>query len=153
GGAYVPLDPANPEERALFILEDSGAALLLTKEPPSEAPRVPMVSLDGDREQISNAAKSNPPNATTAENAAHVIYTSGSTGTPKGVISAHRASVNRFAWMWRTYPFTASEVCCQKTALSFVDSIWEIFGPLLQGVPLVILDDDAVRDPSRFVAA
>jgi amino acid adenylation domain-containing protein len=156
GGAYVPLDPANPEERAQFILQDSGAALLLTKEPLHEsglASRVPVICLDTDWEQISRAAESNPPNAATAVNAAHVIYTSGSTGRPKGVISAHRASVNRFAWMWRTYPFTADEVCCQKTALSFVDSIWEIFGPLLQGVPLVILDDDAVRDPSRFVAA
>ena len=156
GGAYVPLDPANPDERAQFILQDSGAALLLTKEPLHEArlvSRVPVISLDTDWEQISRAGESNPPNAATAVNAAHVIYTSGSTGRPKGVISAHRASVNRFAWMWRTYPFTADEVCCQKTALSFVDSIWEIFGPLLQGVPLVILDDDAVRDPSRFVAA
>jgi amino acid adenylation domain-containing protein len=153
GGAYVPLDPANPEERAVFILEDSGAALLLTKEPLHQSPRVPVVSLDGDREQISSAGESNPSNATTSGNAAHVIYTSGSTGRPKGVISAHRASINRFAWMWRAYPFTAGEVCCQKTALSFVDSIWEIFGPLLQGVPLVILDHDSVQDPSRFVAA
>jgi amino acid adenylation domain-containing protein len=153
GGAYVPLDPANPEERAVFILEDSGADLLLTKEPLHQSSRVPVVSLDGDREQISSAGESNLSNATTAGNAAHVIYTSGSTGRPKGVISAHRASINRFAWMWRTYPFTAGEVCCQKTALSFVDSIWEIFGPLLQGVPLVILDHYSVQDPSRFVAA
>jgi len=148
GGAYVPLDPANPEERAVFILEDSGAALLLTKEPLDRF-SVPVVSLDN----ISSAGEPNPPTATTAVNAAHVIYTSGSTGRPKGVISAHRASVNRFAWMWRTYPFQAGEVCCQKTALSFVDSIWEIFGPLLQGVPLVILDDDAVKDPARFIDA
>jgi amino acid adenylation domain-containing protein len=149
GGAYVPLDPANPEERALFILEDSGAALVLTKEPLQLASRVPVVSLD----EISRAGESNPPIATTAANAAHVIYTSGSTGRPKGVISTHRASVNRFAWMWRAYPFQPGEVCCQKTALSFVDSIWEIFGPLLQGVPLVILDDDTVKDPARFITA
>lgn len=150
GGAYVPLDPANPEERALFILEDSGADLLLTKEPlPSPVPVVSLDSLD----EISDANESNPPNVTTAANAAHVIYTSGSTGRPKGVISAHRASVNRFAWMWRAYPFQPGEVCCQKTALSFVDSIWEIFGPLLQGVPLMILDDDTVKDPARFIDA
>jgi amino acid adenylation domain-containing protein len=153
GGAYVPLDPAYPEERALFILEDSGASLLLTKEQSSLTSSVPVVSLGRDWEQISRAAESNPPNQGTAENAAHVIYTSGSTGRPKGVISAHRASINRFAWMWRTYPFAQGEVCCQKTALSFVDSIWEIFGPLLQGVPLVILDDDSVKDPKRLVAA
>jgi amino acid adenylation domain-containing protein len=156
GGAYVPLDPAYPEERALYILEDSGASLLLTKEGLIESPltaRVPVVSLDDESEHISVVNASNPQTKHTAENAAHVIYTSGSTGRPKGVISAHRASVNRFAWMWRTYPYAHGEVCCQKTTLSFVDSICEIFGPLLQGVPLVILDDDSVKDPKGLVAA
>src|SRR6185312_15884671 len=89
----------------------------------------------------------------TAQNAAHVIYTSGSTGRPKGVISSHSASINRFAWMWQEYPFAADDVCCQKTSLSFVDSIWEIFGPLLQGVPLCMIPDEVVKDPAQFVAA
>src|SRR5689334_7026608 len=53
--------------------------------------------------------------------------------------------------MWQTYPFAAGEVCCQKTSLSFVDSIWEIFGPLLAGVPLVIFPDDVVKDVDRFI--
>src|SRR6185369_13539113 len=92
GGAYVPLDPAYPEERALYILEDSGASLLLTKEGLIESPltaRVPVVSLDDESEHISVVNASNPQIKHTAENAAHVIYTSGSTGRPKGVISAH----------------------------------------------------------------
>ncbi|HEY6147837.1 MAG TPA: AMP-binding protein, partial [Thermoanaerobaculia bacterium] len=36
-------------------------------------------------------------------------------------------------------------------ALSFVDSIWEIFGPLLAGVPSVVLPDETVRDPRALV--
>jgi non-ribosomal peptide synthetase component F len=66
-----------------------------------------------------------------------VLYTSGSTGTPKGVVGTHRGALNRFAWMWQAFPFGADEVCSQKTALNFVDSVWEIFGPLLQGVTAV----------------
>ncbi|MEP6743434.1 MAG: amino acid adenylation domain-containing protein, partial [bacterium] len=155
GGAYVPLEPSYPEERTSFMLADSGASLLLTQQRLIESLpgiSVPVICLDIDSTVLSPASETNPISDVTAENAAHVIYTSGSTGTPKGVISAHRASVNRFSWMWQTYPFASGEVCCQKTSLSFVDSIWEIFGPLLQGLPLVIIEDDAIKDPARFVA-
>ncbi|WP_349665956.1 AMP-binding protein, partial [Paenibacillus polymyxa] len=31
GGAYVPIDPTYPEERIRYMLDDSGAELLLTQ--------------------------------------------------------------------------------------------------------------------------
>ncbi|MEK7785395.1 MAG: condensation domain-containing protein, partial [Chloroflexota bacterium] len=51
GGAYVPMDPAYPPERLAFMLEDSGASVLLTQE--KLAPRLPanttrVVCLDSD---------------------------------------------------------------------------------------------------------
>src|SRR4029079_5077913 len=55
--------------------------------------------------------------------------------------------------MWRVYPFQPGEVCSQKTTLSFVDSIWEIFGPLLQGVPSVMLSDTVLKDIPLFIEA
>jgi non-ribosomal peptide synthetase component F len=61
--------------------------------------------------------------------------------------------MNRLEWMYQTYPFSSREVCCQKTALSFVDSIWEIFGPLLHGIPNVILPEDLVVDPDLLIGA
>ena len=53
--------------------------------------------------------------------------------------------------MWKTYPFDAGEKSCQKTSLSFVDSIWEIFGALLQGVPTVIVPDAVAKEPQLLV--
>jgi len=44
--------------------------------------------------------------------------------------------------------FRPGEVCCQKTNLGFVDSVWEIFGPLLAGVPSVILSQEALSTQS-----
>ncbi|NJM40630.1 MAG: amino acid adenylation domain-containing protein [Anaerolineae bacterium] len=73
-----------------------------------------------------------------AGDAAYVIYTSGSTGKPKGVLGTHRGALNRAHWMWRAYPFEPGEVLCQKTSFNFIDAVWEIFGPLLHGVPNVI---------------
>lgn len=160
GAAYVPLEPNYPLERMSFIIDDSQAGLVLTQTSlsallPTSLPlsAVPAVCIDDIQAGLDRESSENFENGLTADNAAHVIYTSGSTGRPKGVVSSHAASLNRFAWMWRQYPFAPGEVCCQKTSLSFVDSIWEIFGPLLHGVPLVIIPNDVVKDPPRFVAA
>lgn len=156
GGAYVPLEPTYPFERISFILDDSHARLLLTQQHLTQSltfANVKTISLDSNWDEIALASSENPTHGAGAANSAHLIYTSGSTGQPKGVLSSHRASVNRFSWMWKQYPFAPGEVCCQKTALSFVDSIWEIFGPLLQGVPLVIIPDETVKDPQLFIPA
>ena len=48
-------------------------------------------------------------------------------------------------------PSQPTSCCCQKTSLSFVDSIWEIFGPLLHGISTVILPDEVVKDPPHLI--
>ena len=154
GGAYVPLDPNYPQERLAFMLGDAQVPVLLTQERfikdlPEHAGHV--VCMDRDGEAFSRESEDSLVSRIGPEDAVYVIYTSGSTGTPKGVIGLHRGAVNRLNWMWKAYPFKDREVCCQKTYLSFVDSVWEIFGPLLQGVRAVIVPEDAVKDAHRLV--
>ena len=67
-----------------------------------------------------------------------MFYTSGTTGRPKGVRHVHRAALNRFHWQWATFPYTEDEVCVFKTTLTFIDSVIEIWAPLLSGKRLVI---------------
>ena len=80
-------------------------------------------------------------------NTVYIMYTSGSTGRPKGCMGSHAGVINRLQWMYSAYPFGQEEICCAKTALTFVDSVWEIFGPLIGGAPLVMLSHATVRDP------
>jgi amino acid adenylation domain-containing protein len=154
GGAYVPLDPRHPAARLGFVLEDSRPTVVLTREellpifPPHGARTF---CLDRDWAEVALESGENLGIAAAASQAAYVIYTSGSTGQPKGVVGLHGGAMNRFEWMWSTYPFEAHEVCCQKTTLGFVDSVWEIFGPLLGGVPSVLIGEEAARDPFRLV--
>ncbi len=161
GGAYLPLDPTYPPARVAYMIKDAAPVALLTRAGLAES--LPesgghqdcrVVIMDGpDAAAIAGESVENPVTTTTAEDAAYVIYTSGSTGRPKGVVALHRGAVNRCYWMWRTYPFAAGEVGGQKTALSFVDSVWEIFGFLLQGVPLAIIPDAVLTDTYRLVEA
>src|SRR5215469_7720713 len=117
GAAYVPLDPTNPLERLRFTIDDAALSSVVTHSSiqdqlPNNARNI--VALDTD---IAGQSHTNPATGVSSDQRAYVIYTSGSTGVPKGVEGTHRASMNRFSWMWRTYPFKAGEICCQKTNL------------------------------------
>jgi acyl-coenzyme A synthetase/AMP-(fatty) acid ligase/acyl carrier protein len=68
------------------------------------------------------------------------------------VLAGHGQILNRIEWMWREYPFVDGEVGCHRTPLSFVDSLWELLGPLLKGVPTLIVSDEAARDPVQLAA-
>lgn len=156
GGAYIPLDPNYPVERLNFMLSDSQASLLITKQEILEKlslSSAKTVCLDIRKDEIAQETLENPINISSSDNLAYIIYTSGSTGTPKGVLGTHRGTVNGLHWLWKTYPFTQGEVCCQKTAISFVDSVWEIFAPLLQGIPTVIISNATILDPQLFIEA
>ena len=156
GAAYVPLDPSYPGERLAFILKDSGARVAVAERKSSS--RLPqgharILCLEDEAARIGEQADDDLEMPITAEDLMYVIYTSGSTGQPKGVEALHRASLNRFAWMWSRYPFSSDEAGCLTTSLNFVDSVWEIFGPLLQGVPVSIVPEEVVKDPARLIAA
>lgn len=156
GAAYLPLDSSYPKQRLSYMLNDSKVSILITQRKIS--PNLPdhnamEICLESDWEAISALTDRNPPNEMSEANAAYVIYTSGSTGQPKGVIGLHGATINRCNWMWESFPFSTSDVCCQKTNLSFVDSVWEIFGPLLAGAPTVIIPDEEAKDPHLLAEA
>jgi amino acid adenylation domain-containing protein len=154
GAAWVPLDATYPKDLLAHILDDSAAALIITRSALRDrllAPARPTLCLDSDHALLDAADETDPGFAGPPEDLAYLIYTSGSTGRPKGVMANHVATLNRLHWMWEQFPFGDEEVAAQRTALGFVDSVWEIFGPLLAGVPSVILPPEVVRDPERLV--
>lgn len=147
GAAYVPIDPGYPRARIAYVIDDSTAKVVVTNKVHKDRTGVVDALLLDDKPL---PASDLMPARAQSDGLAYVVYTSGSTGKPKGVMGTHTATMNRFNWMWRAHPFEDGETCCLKTAIAFVDSIWEMFGPLLAGVPSVILDDQQARDPAAL---
>jgi len=157
GGAYVPLDPSYPRERLRYMLEDSAPALVLLQEGTrtalGEAIAMPAIDLERDALLWRGHPSGNPSAAAVGlrpDHLAYIIYTSGSTGQPKGVMNEHRGMVNRIAAQRRFEGFCERDVCCHKTSISFVDAVFEIFGPLCSGSCLVVIRE--VRDPAQIAA-
>ena len=155
GGAYVPLDPSYPIDRLAYMVDDSDPRLILTEE--KWLSRLPAKNVMVNWEEKIKCRDSGGQrwfdSGVYPENPAYVIYTSGSTGRPKGVVGTHRSVVNRLRWMWDEYPFAEDEICCQKTSLSFLDSLAEIFSPLLCGMPCVILRDSVAKFSDGLLSA
>jgi len=154
GGAFVPMDPNFPAERLLYMLRSSGASVLMTTGVPDWLPDASNelhIKLVDPTQVLPQAAA--PPDVNRPDSLLYILYTSGSTGRPKAVMGLHRGAVNRLDWMIERYPFEPNDRYCQKTTPTFVDFIWEFFGPLLGGVPSVILSAAQVRDPRALATA
>ena len=151
GGAFVPMDPEFPTERLLYMLDASSATVLITTGTAQWLPAESAVRLVDPAQPLPQAAA--PPDLNHAGSLLYILFTSGSTGRPKAVMGLHQGAVNRIAWMLERYPFEPADRYCQKTTPTFVDFVWELFGPLLGGVPSVILSPAQVRDPRALAAA
>ncbi|KPV60139.1 hypothetical protein QJ48_07080 [Paenibacillus sp. A3] len=140
GGAYLPLDPDYPEERIRFILEDSGARMLLVRS--GSDGQVPFPGLTLAMDDAAAAAEDCADLAPlhTGEDVAYIIYTSGSTGKPKGVMIQHKAIMNTLCWNFDYYRYDGTEVVLIMDSFAFDNSVQDTFSPLLVGASIVILE-------------
>ena len=138
GGAYVPLDPEYPAPRLSYMLEDTGAPVVLVQRNLIE--RLPVsgsryVCLD-DESLYADQSADEPESRAEAASLAYVMYTSGSTGQPKGVCVEHRNVVRLVKNT--DYVRLEGEVFLQFAPISFDAATLEIWGPLLNGGRLVV---------------
>jgi enterobactin synthetase component F len=133
GAAYLPLELDLPSARRAEMESDARPVCVIDT-----------ATVDGPAGDLGAAPA--------PDDLAYVIYTSGSTGRPKGVAVAHRAIVNRLAWMQDAFALAAGERVLLKTPLGFDVSVWELFWALQVGATLVVAPPGAHRDPEALAA-
>ncbi|MEI6703032.1 MAG: amino acid adenylation domain-containing protein [Deltaproteobacteria bacterium] len=178
GSAYLPIDPSYPEERIRFMLDDSGARLILAEGSAiSHLSGIASRQIEGiafvptaEREQAYAGARElvmleqiclpddlpslqvERRDGVSATDAAYVIYTSGSTGKPKGVVVEHQNVVRLLFNDRLQFKFSEKDVWIQSHSFCFDFSVWEMYGALLRGGRLVIPRREEVRDIARYAA-
>ncbi|MDQ6774343.1 MAG: amino acid adenylation domain-containing protein [Candidatus Dormibacteraeota bacterium] len=152
GAAYVPLDPLYPAERLAFMVEDSGATVVVTQAGiPAGLAGLPIsavaISSAGEVEGLPDT----PPEIEIGpEDLAYVIYTSGSTGKPKGVRVPHRAVVNLICSMAASPGIGAADTVLAVTTYSFDIAVVELWLPLVSGARVELAPAAVAADGRRL---
>ncbi|WP_155373909.1 non-ribosomal peptide synthetase [Catellatospora vulcania] len=152
GAAFLPLDLNHPADRLAYMIEDSGAALVVTTGKakgllPETA--APVLVLD----DITDVTPVRPvlPAPKGLDHAAYVIYTSGSTGRPKGVTVSHEGIGSLVETAVDPMGVTADSRVLQFASIGFDVFAFEVSMALCTGAALVITPDEA-RTPGAALS-
>ena len=158
GNGWVVLTPEIPKARFSYILQDSGAALLVT-----DIKTWALIDADNignnpteilfidELENLQYKSRNNEsfeiPANISAKTLAYIVYTSGSTGTPKGVMIEQRSLLNFSAAMDSIY---ANGGVLSFSNISFDVFNLETISALLCGQTIILARDDQYNDPTEL---
>ncbi|MDN3359019.1 amino acid adenylation domain-containing protein [Actinomadura sp. DC4] len=139
GAAYLPLDPEHPAERTAFVLEDSGAGLVIGR---GAAAGVRVLDLEDPQvtAMIAELPEDAPQLPAAPDRLAYVIYTSGSTGRPKGVAVSHAGLASLVAAQAERFAVDDTARVLQFASVSFDAAVSEVLVTLARGARLVLAD-------------
>ena len=144
----LPLPPSYPDARLREIVSFVAPWAIITDATARVQALSSATALNiAELARASSSFVADPPKP---DQPAFVLSSSGSTGHPKMIVRAHRSFFHRLRWTWESHPFGAADVCVQKSHMTTTHAIYELFEPLLRGVPTHILGDEDVRRLDGF---
>ena len=149
GGAYVPLDPDYPLDRINYMLEDTGAEIIIADTSNKLnlrcSDKIDLIEIDKEWTFIFNEPAANLQKTILPDALAYIIYTSGSTGNPKGVMVEHRNVVSLVKLVDYT-ALTENDILLSTGSSSFDATTFEYWSMLLNGGQLVLCAEDTLID-------
>ncbi len=82
---------------------------------------------------------------------ASIVYTAGTMDQQLAVRIGHKEILNRCFWQYKEFPYMEGEVQALSSGMEDVDSIVEIFAPLLAGVPLHLIKRKIFTHPDALI--
>ncbi len=168
GASYLPIDPEHPRERIISMLDDSKASAIITQdkyidknlfvtnntfvengdELPEPANRS-IISLDqiDYAQEVTKPIK--PSDEVSANDVAYIMYTSGTSGKPKANLIANY-NITRVVKNTNYITINNNDRLLQLSNYAFDGSVFDIFGALLNGAELILIDNDTVLDMNKL---
>ena len=146
GVSFIPVDPKYPQERIIHIQEDSRCKMII-----SDDPLTGEVDIDN---LLTGTNTQNPEVKLKNDDVAFLIYTSGSTGLPKGVIIKQDSITNYIKATPENSPINAIANDVSRmlsiTTASFIAFFREAFASVMNGVPMVLADEETSMNPIKL---
>ena len=153
--AYVPIDPEYPTKRIEEIIKETNLKTIFAEDN--------IIHINSETEhvrvlypkQLNNYAtqfKNNKEQSSKENYPCYIIFTSGTTGRPKPVVVSQLNVLNLISNVKDLFKIGNEEKWTMFHQFSFDFSVWEIFGSLLNGNTLVIVDDETTKDSKKFLS-
>lgn len=149
GAAYLPISSRHPQDRITYMLDEAGVKFVVSaaKYPTFDLTKYQVLYMNENDcgeypEYVSEDLGG-------LDSMAYVLYTSGSTGKPKGVMVDQRG-IMRLVMNVDYVELKKEMNFLQTSSLTFDVSVFEVWGSILNGLTMYILDEDELIDTSLF---
>lgn len=142
GGVFMPMDISYPRERHMYMIKNSGAAVVMINEdnePFSGPIWLHCKAMKSEEKYLPVIVDEN-------EGGAYLIYTSGTSGQPKGVLLSSKNILHYSQIFIREFKLSNKDIVLSQSSVGFDVFIEELFPALFVGASILLINQKTKYD-------